>query len=83
MAVVPDVQMDKLKFMLGQSDYNVEFRAGIFKNEDNVRVVRGALCGLTGTVQDCGDGLRRITVCLPLLGGATVRIDSKELEKIQ
>ncbi len=81
-AVISDAEINKLKFMLGQSDYPVEFIPTIFKIKDNVRVIRGKLAGLEGEIQENSDGTHRLVVSLALLGGATVFIDSKDVEKI-
>ena len=53
-AVVPDVQMDRLRFMLGATDRRVDFVGEGLCAGMCVRVVRGALCGLCGEV--VGDG---------------------------
>lgn len=81
-AVIPDAQINKLKFMLGQSDYLVEFSPEVFNIDDNVRVTRGALCGLTGSIMENSDGTHKLMVSVPLLGGAVIKIDSREVEKI-
>lgn len=81
-AVISDAEINKLKFMLGQSDYPVEFLPTIFKVNDNVRVIRGKLAGLEGEIQENSDGTHRLVVSLSLLGGATVFIDPKDVEKI-
>lgn len=81
-AVISDAEIDKLKFMLGQSDYPVEFIPTEFKVNDNVRVIRGKLCGLEGEIRENSDGTHTLIVSLSLLGGATVFIDPHDVEKI-
>lgn len=49
-AVIPQKEMDTLRFMLGQTDYPVEFTDAPLRPGDKVRVVRGALRGLEGEV---------------------------------
>lgn len=81
-AVIPDPQIDKLKFMLGQTDHRVEFTPEPFRIHDTVRVLRGSLCGLTGTIMANSDGTHSLLVSVPLLGGATIHIDPCEVEKL-
>lgn len=81
-AVISDAEIEKLKFMLGQSDYTVGFVPAVFKADDNVRVIRGSLCGLEGEIREDSDGGHTLIVCLPLLGGVTVFIDPQDVEKI-
>ncbi len=81
-AVISDSEMQKLKFMLGQSDYQIEFMPTVFRTHDNVRVIRGSLCGLEGEIQNNPDGTHCLVVSLPILGGAIMHIDPKEVEKI-
>lgn len=81
-AIIPDAQIDKLKFMLGQSDYQIEFTPEVFRTDDNVRVIRGPLFGLTGSILEDSDGTHKLMVSLPILGGAVIMINPRELEKI-
>ncbi|MDE5878243.1 MAG: UpxY family transcription antiterminator [Muribaculaceae bacterium] len=81
-AVIPDVQIQKLQFMLGQSDFPVNFVPSAFKIKDNVRVIRGSLKGLYGQIMENSDGTHTLTVGIELLGGASVKIDPHDVEKI-
>ncbi len=81
-AVIPDLQIRKLQFMLGQSDLPVNFLPSVFKVKDNVRVIRGSLKGLYGQIMENSDGTHTLTVGLELLGGAAVKIDPHDVEKI-
>lgn len=81
-AVIPDLQIRKLQFMLGQSDLPVNFVPSAFKVKDNVRVIRGSLKGLYGQIMENSDGTHTLTVGLELLGGAAVKIDPYDVEKI-
>lgn len=82
LAVIPSVQIDRLRFMLGQSDYPVDFEPTVFRVNDNVRVIRGSLCGLVGEIRTASDGTNTLLVSLPLLGGATVHIDPRDVERV-
>ncbi len=81
-AVIPDEQMVRLMFMLGQTDYPVSFSPVVYKLRDTVRVVRGQLRGLEGQIMTAPDGTRALTISLSILGGAIVHIDPKDVEKI-
>lgn len=81
-AVIGDAEIQKLKFMLGQSDTPVEFAPTEFRINDTVRVIRGNLRGLEGEIRANSDGTNTLVVSLSLLGGATVHIDPKDVEKI-
>lgn len=79
-AVIPDEQIRKLMFMLGQSDTPVDFEPTQFKINDNVRVMRGPLRGLEGEITENPDGTHTLTVSLSVLGGARVKIDPLDVE---
>lgn len=81
-AVIGDVEIEKLKFMLGQSDCLIEFVPTEFRVHDNVRVIRGCLRGLEGEIRENSDGTHTLVVSLSLLGGATVHIQPQDVEKI-
>ena len=82
LAVIPGVQIERLRFMLGQSDTHVEFAPTEFRINDTVRVIRGSLRGLEGEIRAKSDGTHTLIVSLSLLGGATVHIDPKDVEKL-
>lgn len=81
-AVVGDAEIQKLKFMLGQSDTSVEFAPTEFRVHDNVRVIRGSLRGLEGEIRENSDGTHTLVISLSILGGATVHIQPQYVEKI-
>lgn len=81
-AVISDAEIEKLKFMLGQTERPVEFAPTIFRVNDNVRVIRGNLRGLEGEIKKNSDGTHTLVVSLSLLGGATVFIEPYDVEKI-
>lgn len=81
-AVIGDSEIEKLKFMLGQSDYQIEFVPAVFRIRDNVRVIRGSLRGLEGEIQNNPDGTHCLIVSIPMLGGAIMHIDPTDVEKI-
>lgn len=81
-ATIPDDQMARLKFMLGQTDVPVDFVPTLFNVKDTVRVVRGSFMGLTGNIMQHSDGTHTLLVSLSILGGATVRIEPHDVEKL-
>lgn len=81
-AVIPDKEIEKLKFMLGQSDVPVEFVDHEYSGGDRVRVSRGSLTGLEGVVLRAESGTRDLIVSLNLLGSAKVRISVEDLEPL-
>lgn len=81
-AIIPALQMRRLQFMLGQSETPVNFEPTIFKVNDNVRVIRGHLRGLEGEIMKNSDGTNCLIVGLSILGGATIIINPRDVEKI-
>jgi len=82
-AVIPDKQIDNLKFMLGQSDIPVEIADKAYHKGDKVRVVRGSLAGLEGEVMDINSAKSELTVSLPYFGCAKLVIDTVNLELVK
>lgn len=81
-AVIRQTEIDKLKFMLGQSDQLIEFVPNIYRVNDCVRVIRGKLRGLEGEIREASDGTHTLVVGLSLLGGAIVYINPQDVEKL-
>ncbi len=81
-ATIPNHQIQQLQFMLGQTDQPVNFIPTPYSQGDQVRVIRGALTGLTGHITHNTDGTHTLTIAIPHLGGATVKIDPREVEPI-
>lgn len=81
-AVIPDREMDKLKFMLGQTDCPVDFQPVTFRVNDHVRVIRGALTGLVGEITQEPGGHHTLTVAIAQLGCARVTIKPQDVEII-
>ena len=79
-AVIPDIEIEKLKFMLGQSDIPVVMTERAYLRGDRVRVMRGSLCGLIGIVSKDQDGKKEIVVNLDILGAAHMLINPIDLE---
>lgn len=82
LAIIPDSEIDRLKFMLGQSDIPVEIRDKPFKAGDKVRIIRGSLAGLEGEVRDLNNVKSELIVALDYFGCAQLFIDTINLERI-
>lgn len=80
LAIIPDVQIDQLKFMLGQSDIPIEITEKPFKKGDQVRVFRGSLTGLEGEVIDMKKARSELIVAIDFFGCARLSIDTINLE---
>ena len=78
-AHIPEIQINTLKFILGQSDTPVEFVSKPFKTDDVVEVVRGSFRGLKGEIHECSDGTTELIVRIDLLGGAKLKINKQDL----
>jgi len=84
-ALIPDGQIEKLRFMLGQSEVPVELegdeRRAILEG-GRFRVVRGPFKGLEGEVLRMRDGDLHVGVRLHGLGFAHVHINKSDIERI-
>lgn len=82
-AIIPSDQIDKLKFILCQSDIPVEYEPIVFRVNDSVRVTRGYLMGLCGEVKSCSEALCELVIQIDILGGAKLTIPKSDLEIIK
>lgn len=84
-APIPNAQIEKLKFILGQSEIPVDYDPNIVKVKvnDSVRVTRGKLIGLCGEVKSCSDSLCELIIQIDLLGGARLKIPKTDIEVIK
>lgn len=85
-ALIPDSQIENLRFMLGQSDVPVELEGNARKTALSLggkfRVVRGPFRGVEGEVLSMSNGDLHIGVLLHGLGYAHVKISMSDIEKI-
>ncbi len=82
LAVIPDEQIELLKFMLGQSEAEVTISPMEIRQGDKVRVVRGNLQGLEGIVYSDTDGHTKLQILIDYLGAASLEISPTDLEII-
>lgn len=79
MAVVPDHEIEQLKFMLGVPGANVSFTDRFVKG-DRVKVRRGPFKGLIGVVlKDAGRQTSHLYISVDFLGCAYVEIDPRDV----
>lgn len=83
LAIIPDKEIERLKFMLGQSDIPIDISTRSYYKGDKVRVIRGSLIGLEGEVIDMSPSKVELTVDMDLLGCAKLIIDTVNLELIE
>jgi len=80
--IVPEHEIELLRFMLCQSDIPVDITEGSYARGDLVRISRGSLQGLEGEVIETHPGKSELIVRLDTLGCATLTIDTASLKKI-
>jgi transcription antitermination factor NusG len=83
LAIISETEIERLKFMVGQSDIPVEITEKPFKTGDKVRVIRGNLAGLEGEVLNMNNAKSELIVAINFFGCAKLSIDTKNLEIIQ
>ena len=81
-AVIPNDQIDRLKFMLRQSDSPVEMMEQRLQVGDKVQIVRGALQGLEGELYKNVDK-SMVAIHIEALGYACVSVSVEDIEKIE
>ena len=81
-AIIPDEQLEKLRFMLHHSDRPVEMKEHVFKTGDRVRIVRGPLKDLEGELCRVESGKPMVAIQIECLGYACVNIDKSDIENI-
>ncbi len=80
LAVIPQKQIDTLRFMLGQSDIPVDFVDAPIRMHDRVVVTRGNLQGMEGEVIHTESGKSEVIVRIDILGSAKLSIETINLE---
>ena len=78
-AVIPDKEIETLRFMLGQSDYPVDFQETPLNPGDSVKVIRGSLRGLEGKVIETSPTHKTFVIQLDLLGCAKLTLPSSDV----
>ena len=78
-AIIPDVQIENLKFMLRQSESQVEIKERIFKTGDHIRIIRGPLKDLEGELCKVETDKPMVAVLIDSLGYACISIDKADI----
>lgn len=87
-AVIPDAQIQKLRFILFNSNTAVTVEPLPLRLGDKVRVIRGNLMGIEGNIVRCDGSVKDdsgdldIVVQLDILGCARMSISRNDLERI-
>ena len=81
-AVIPDDQIDRLKFMLRHAETSVELLEQSLQVGETVRVVRGPLKGLEGEICMAKDDKPMVAIRIDCLGYACVNIEKSDVEII-
>ena len=78
-AIIPNEQIERLKYMLGDKNAMVNIEPLNLKTGDKVRVIRGNLKGLEGNVYQNSNGNSYIVIRLENLCCASVRVSLKDV----
>ena len=78
-AVIPDEQIDKLKFMLNHADSNVEVSDSVYEIGEEVEIIRGPLKGFSGELCYFEKGKPKVGIYLELLGYACVSVNINDV----
>lgn len=81
LAVIPDREMQMLRFMLCNADSPVDFVSTQFRAGDRIRIVRGALKGFEGEVARI-TGETYVFIRLSVLGSALTRVSPQDIEVV-
>ena len=81
-AVVPDYQMEQLRFMLYHAESQVNFTDHPLHVGERIRIVRGQLKGFEGNVMH-SDNTTYVVACLDFLGCAMVTVSPNDIERAQ
>ena len=82
LAVIPDSQMQQLRFMLFNADAPVDFVTEHIRMGDRIRVIRGSLKGFEGNVTRYKDGASYVVARIDNLGYAMMKVSAEDIEKV-
>ena len=78
-AIIPNEQIEKLKFMLNNADSNVEVSDSVYEVGEEVEIVRGPLKGFSGELCYFEKGKPKVGIYLELLGYACVSVNINDV----
>lgn len=82
-AIIPDDQIERFKFMLGNYDSEIQIESLNIKKGDAVRITRGKLVGLEGFVTEIKDTHSKVSIVIDYIGCASIVLNKSDLEIIK
>ena len=82
-AVIPDVQIERLKFMLKHAESEVQLSEKIFSVGETVRIARGPLKGLEGELCYVTEDKPMVAIRIECLGYACVNVYKADIESVK
>lgn len=82
LAIIPDKEIEILRFMLGQSEYPVDFQEPAVVQGDIVKVIRGSLKGLEGKVIESSLTHKTLIIQLEQLGSARLSLPLSDIHPL-
>lgn len=80
-AIIPNEQIDNLKFMLNHADATVNFSNAVYEIGEEIEIARGPLKGLHGELCHIEKGKPMVGVYVNLLGYSYVDVDIKDIKR--
>ncbi len=81
-AIIPDEQIERLKFMLNYADSKVEINNNIFEIGEKVKIIRGSLNGLEGELYYFDSDKPMVAIRIECLGYACVNVSKTDIISI-
>lgn len=82
-AIIPEEQIESLKFMLKHADAEVQLCENIFSVGETVRIARGPLKGLKGELCHVAQEKPVVAIRIECLGYACVNVSKQDIESIK
>ena len=82
-AVIPDTQIERLKFMLKHAESEVQLTENLFSVGETVRIGRGPLKGLEGELCYVTEDKHMVAIRLECLGYACVSVSKTDIENVK
>ena len=81
-AIIPKIQIERLKFMLKHAESEVQLKENIFSVGETVRIGRGPLKGLEGELCNVTENNPMVAIRIDCLGYACVNVSKTDIENI-
>ena len=81
-AIIPDEQIERLKFMLNNAESSVEVDNNQLQIGEQVRIIRGSLKGLVGELHIIDSEKMMVAIRIDCLGCACIKVSSTDIERI-